>query len=54
MTISVSIRKRLGSFDLDSSFEAPEETYRPHVIMGRTFDPAAPKAYVDSFAIKRA
>ncbi len=31
----------------------PETTSKSYVIMGKTFDPAAPQAYVDSFAIKR-
>jgi nitrate/nitrite transport system substrate-binding protein len=26
---------------------------KPIVVMGKTFDPAAPQAYLDSFAIKR-
>ncbi|GGC50199.1 CmpA/NrtA family ABC transporter substrate-binding protein [Chelatococcus reniformis] len=37
----------------DIGFEAPtEDPFKP-VVMGRTFDPSAPQAYVDSFAIKR-
>ncbi len=28
--------------------------YRPFTIMGKTYDPAKPQAYLDSFAIKRA
>ena len=31
----------------------PSETYMTHEIMGKTFDPAKPEEYVDSFAIKR-
>lgn len=37
----------------DLGLTPPEETYKSHVIMGKTFDPAEPEAYVDSFAIKR-
>jgi nitrate/nitrite transport system substrate-binding protein len=35
-------------------YEAPAETYRTHTIMGKTFDPADPVGYIDSFAIRRA
>ncbi len=38
----------------DLGLEPPEETYKSYTIMGKTFDPAAPEAYVDSFAIKKA
>ncbi len=31
----------------------PETTYKNHTIMGKTFDPTEPEAYVESFAIKR-
>ncbi len=31
----------------------PDKTYDNHVIMGKTFDPAKPEDYVNSFAIKR-
>ncbi len=31
----------------------PSETYESYEIMGKTFDPFAPEAYVDSFAIRR-
>jgi nitrate/nitrite transport system substrate-binding protein len=37
----------------DMGIPAPEKTYESYSIMGRTFDPAAPEAYVDGFAIKR-
>ncbi len=32
----------------------PASAYRPHNIMGKTFDPADPDGYVSSFAIRRA
>jgi len=32
----------------------PEKTYESYTIMGKTFDPDQPDAYVDSFPIKRA
>ena len=38
----------------DLGYEAPDVTYESYTIMGKTFDPAEPEAYVDSFAIKRA
>lgn len=31
----------------------PDITYKSHTIMGKTFDPAEPDAYIESFAIKR-
>jgi nitrate/nitrite transport system substrate-binding protein len=33
---------------------APDSAYRSHTIMGKTFDPADPDGYVNSFAIRRA
>ena len=38
----------------DLGYAAPDVTYKSHTIMGKTFDPATPEAYVDSFAIGRA
>jgi nitrate/nitrite transport system substrate-binding protein len=38
----------------DLGYTAPAESYKSHMIMGKTFDPAEPAAYVDSFAIKKA
>ena len=32
---------------------APKESYRKFKVMGKEFDPAAPDAYVGSFAIRR-
>ncbi|WP_370853063.1 CmpA/NrtA family ABC transporter substrate-binding protein [Pararhizobium haloflavum] len=37
----------------DLGLEPPAETYKSHVIMGKTFDPAEPEAYVESFDIRR-
>ena len=37
----------------DLGYDAPDVTYKSHTIMGKTFDPDQPEAYVDSFAIKR-
>lgn len=34
-------------------YDAPEVSYKSHTIMGKTFDPDQPQAYIDSFAIKR-
>jgi nitrate/nitrite transport system substrate-binding protein len=34
-------------------YTAPEETYKKHTIMGKTFDPADPEGYLKSFAIRR-
>ena len=35
-------------------YEAPDVTYQSHTIMGKTFDPADPQGYVDSFELSRA
>ena len=35
----------------DLGYDAPEVAYKSHTIMGKTFDPAEPEAYVNSFAI---
>lgn len=35
----------------DLGYDAPTETYKSHVIMGKTFDPETPEEYVSSFAI---
>ncbi len=37
----------------DLGYEAPDKTYKTHVIMGKTFDYSKPEEYIDSFAIKR-
>ncbi|MFH2124904.1 MAG: nitrate ABC transporter substrate-binding protein, partial [Pseudomonadota bacterium] len=34
-------------------YKAPAENYKKHVIMGKTFDPSQPEAYIKSFAIRR-
>jgi nitrate/nitrite transport system substrate-binding protein len=35
----------------DLGYTAPDVTYKSHMIMGKTFDPATPEDYVKSFAI---
>ncbi|GLQ37137.1 nitrate ABC transporter substrate-binding protein [Rhizobium albus] len=42
-----------GKVMADLGLEVPNETYKSHMIMGKTFDPAEPEAYVESFAIRR-
>jgi nitrate/nitrite transport system substrate-binding protein len=37
----------------DLGYDGPAESYKSHVIMGKTFDPAMPEDYVSSFAIKK-
>lgn len=37
----------------EQGYEAPTETYKKHIIMGKEFDPNKPDAYLNSFAIKR-
>jgi nitrate/nitrite transport system substrate-binding protein len=34
-------------------YGSPDQTYRKHVIMGKTFDPEKPVEYVNSFSIRR-
>ncbi len=43
-----------GRLMKDLGYEPPASTYGKYTIMGKTFDPDAPEAYVDSFAIRRA
>ncbi|MEX0732703.1 MAG: CmpA/NrtA family ABC transporter substrate-binding protein [Aquisalimonadaceae bacterium] len=43
-----------GNLMRDLGMEAPQVTYKSHTIMGKDFDPESPKAYVDSFKIRRA
>lgn len=43
-----------GRIMKDLGIAPPAMTYESYTIMGKTFDPAKPEAYVDSFAIKRA
>lgn len=42
-----------GKVMAELGLEVPPETYRSHTIMGKTFDPSEPEAYVDSFEIRR-
>jgi len=35
----------------DLGYDAPDITYKSHMIMGKTFDPATPEEYVSSFPI---
>ena len=37
----------------DLGYDAPEESYKTHTIMGKTFDPADHVGYIESFAIGR-
>jgi len=37
----------------DLGLTVPDSAYRSHTIMGKTFDPADPEGYVNSFAIRR-
>jgi nitrate/nitrite transport system substrate-binding protein len=37
----------------DAGLAPPTESFKKHVIMGKEFDPAKPKDYIASFAIKR-
>ena len=45
-TDAAAVMRELG-------YTPPEITYKSHVIMGKTFDPADPEGYVNSFDIRR-
>jgi nitrate/nitrite transport system substrate-binding protein len=42
-----------GKMMKELGYNAPDSTYASYTIMGKTFDPAQPQAYVDSFAIRK-
>lgn len=42
-----------GKLMRELGYEPPAVTYKSHTIMGKTFDPEQPEAYVDSFEIRR-
>lgn len=46
-------RKQMAALGMPAP-AAAASGYRPFTIMGKTYDPAKPQAYLDSFAIKRA
>jgi nitrate/nitrite transport system substrate-binding protein len=47
--LATDARKRMAELGLP----APEKTYARHQVMGKTFDPAKPEEYVNSFSIRR-
>jgi nitrate/nitrite transport system substrate-binding protein len=42
-----------GKLMKELGYSAPSSTYQSYSIMGKTFDPATPEQYVESFAIRR-
>lgn len=42
-----------GKIMKDLGLTPPDVTYKSYTVMGKTFDPAEPEAYVESFAIRR-
>ncbi|MDZ7754588.1 MAG: CmpA/NrtA family ABC transporter substrate-binding protein [Gammaproteobacteria bacterium] len=42
-----------GKMMKELGYPVPDKTYESYTIMGKTFDPATPEDYVNSFAIKR-
>jgi nitrate/nitrite transport system substrate-binding protein len=48
--LATDARKRMAEL----GFTAPKSNSKTHVIMGKTFDPTKPQAYVKSFAISKA
>ena len=49
----VYLASETGKLMEEMGYSAPEQTYKSHTIMGKTFDPAAPEDYINSFAIRR-
>jgi nitrate/nitrite transport system substrate-binding protein len=47
--LATDARRRM----IELGLPAPKETYKRHVVMGKTFDPAKPDEYVKGFAIRR-
>ena len=47
--LATDARKRMAELGLPT----PEKTYARHQVMGKTFDPAKPEEYVNSFSIRR-
>ena len=47
--LATDARKRMAELGL----AAPQKTYASHQVMGKTFDPAKPEEYVNSFSIRR-
>jgi nitrate/nitrite transport system substrate-binding protein len=48
----VYLASECGALMKELGYTPPASSYGTHVIMGKNFDPAAPEAYVDSFAIR--
>jgi nitrate/nitrite transport system substrate-binding protein len=49
----VFLAAECGDVMKQEGYKPPAETYKEHVIMGKTFDPNKPEEYIKSFAIKR-
>lgn len=49
----VFLASECGEIMKKQGYDAPTTTYMEHVIMGKTFDPKQPEAYVKSFSIRR-
>ncbi len=49
----VFLASECGEVMKKQGYDAPTTTYMEHVIMGKTFDPKQPEAYVKSFSIRR-
>lgn len=47
--LATDARRRM----IELGLPAPKESYKRHVVMGKTFDPAKPDEYVKGFAIRR-
>ncbi len=42
-----------GKIMRELGYDAPSSPHRSHVILGKTFDPTQPRAYIESFPIRR-
>jgi nitrate/nitrite transport system substrate-binding protein len=49
----VFLAAECGDVMKGEGYAPPSQTYKNHVIMGKTFDPNKPEEYIQSFAIKR-
>jgi nitrate/nitrite transport system substrate-binding protein len=47
--LATDARRRM----IELGLPAPQESYKRHEVMGKTFDPAKPEEYLKGFAIRR-
>lgn len=49
----VYLASETGKLMEEMGYSAPDQTYKTHTIMGKTFDPEKPEEYISSFDIRR-